>query len=59
MFSSGFYMFIYYKKKKNELFRPCQGYSSAGLWLPLAGLDLVLFLMSSGHFSRCVLNLKT
>ena len=33
MFSSGFYLFIYLKKKKNELFRPCQGYSSYGLWL--------------------------
>ena len=33
MFSSGFYMFIYCKKKKKELFCSCQGYSSGSLWL--------------------------
>ena len=57
-----FFRFLYVhvlQKEKIELFRPCQGYSSGGLWLPLTGLDLVLFLMSSGHFLRCVLNLKT
>ena len=74
------------KRKKNEMFRPCQGYSSGGLWLgrclvidfcrlhlcrwfrccdsnliigSFHRLRLGFIFMSSGHFSRCVLNLKT
>ena len=84
-----FFRFLYVhilKKENNELFRPCQGYSSGSLWLgrclvidfcrfhqcrwfgccvsnliigSFHRLRLGFIFVSSGHFSRCVLNLKT
>ena len=47
------------QKEKNELFRPCQGYSSGGLWLGRCLVIDICLLHRCRWFRCCVSNLIT